>query len=380
MSESEAPLHTLTAIGWSASWAAEYEPWASPGRAPGRVVRVDRGAVLVLTERGPVRADPRALLASARTAEDAPAVGDWVVLEPTAGGPTVAAVLPRRTAFRRSRDDELQVLASNIDVVFIVIAAGLPADASSSARHRAAIQPDGRVRRLDRELTMARQSGAEPVIVLTKGDLVDDSARVRAIVEDAAAGVPVHLTSALEGSGVDELRAYLDAQRTVVLIGASGVGKSTLSNALLGEEVLAVTSTRGNDDRGRHTTVARHLLAVPGGGALIDSPGIRSLGLFDADEAVNEVFADVAELAARCRFADCAHEGEPDCAVLAAVEDGSLRSSRLESYRDLQRETEYQALRQSKAVRADLSRKRRRNAKGHRRRSQERERQRRRWE
>jgi ribosome biogenesis GTPase len=370
----------LRAIGWSPSRAAEYEAVAEPGGAPGRVARVDRGAVLVVTERGPVRADPRPLLATAYNAEDTPTVGDWVALAPTAAGPAITAILPRRTAFRRTRDDELQVLASNMDVVFIVIAAGLSAEVTSSARHRAAIQPDGRVRRLDRELTVAHQSGAEPVVVLTKGDLVDDPARVRAIVEDAAGGVPVHLTSALDGTGVEELRDYARGDRTVVLIGASGVGKSTLSNALLGEETLAVTSTRRSDDRGRHTTVARHLLALPGGGALIDSPGIRTLGLFDADEAVAEVFADIEELAARCRFGDCAHEGEPDCAVRDAIASGSLRASRLESYRGLQREAAHQARRQSKAARADAARRQRTRSKGHRRRARERRQQRRQWE
>ena len=327
-----------------------------------------------------MRADPRSLLAAARGVEDAPAVGDWVVLAPTAGEPALVAVLPRRTALRRMRDDAVQVLASNIDVVFIVVPAGLPRDASSSARHRAAIQLDGRVRRLDREMTIARQSGAEPVVVLTKGDLIDDHARVLATVKDAAAGVPVHITSALQGAGVAELRGYIDARRTVVLVGASGVGKSTLSNALLGEQVLEVTETRRNDDRGRHTTVARHLLALPGGGALIDSPGIRSLGLFDADGAVSEVFADIEELATRCRFADCSHDAEPNCAVRADIAAGALRSSRLDSYRALQREAEYQLRRQSKTIRAELRRKRRSKFKGHRRRSQERERQRRRWE
>lgn len=375
MSESE-----LTTIGWSDAWAAEYDAVAAPGGAPGRISRVDRGAVLVLTERGLVRADPRPLLDTARSAEDAPAVGDWVALAPSAAGPAVTALLPRRTAFRRTRDDEVQVLAANIDVVFIVVAAGLSPNASSNARHRAAIQSDGRVRRLDRELTMARQSGAEPVVVLTKGDLVDDPARVLAIVENAARGVPVHLTSALAGEGVDALRGYVRGQRTVVLIGASGVGKSTLSNALLGEEALAVTSTRGSDDRGRHTTVARHLLPLPGGGALIDSPGLRSLGLFDADEAVGEVFADIEALAAHCRFADCAHEAEPDCAVRDAVASGQLRASRLESYRSLQREAAHQARRQSKVARADAARQQRKRSKGHRRRARERQRDRRQWE
>jgi ribosome biogenesis GTPase len=369
----------LTAIGWSPSWAAHYEVAAEPGGAPGRIARVDRGAVLVVTERGPVRADPRPLLEAARSAEDAPAVGDWVALAPTAAGPAVTAILPRRTTLRRTRDDEVQVLASNMDIVFVVIAAGLSPGASSSARHRAAIQADGRVRRLDRELTIARQSGAQPVVVLTKGDLVDDAPRVQAIVEDAAGGVPVHLTSALDGTGVEALRGYADDRRTIVLIGASGVGKSTLSNALLGEQALAVTSARGSDDRGRHTTVARHLLPLPGGGALIDSPGVRSLGLFDADEAVAEVFADVEALAARCRFPDCVHEREPDCAVREAVAAGTLRASRLESYRRLQREAAHQARRQSKAVRADAARRQRTRSKGARRRSREREQLRRQW-
>jgi ribosome biogenesis GTPase len=332
--------HPLTPLGWTPRLADAFAPHRALGRAPGRVVRVDRGSALVATAAGERRAAPSpALHTHADGAGAAPVTGDWVALDDPRGAPaaTIVAVLPRSSAFRRFRDGAVQVLAANVDVAFVVVAAGAEPGAGAAGRHRLAVQPDGRVRRLDRELALAFESGAQPVIVLSKSDLCPDLAAVVATVERAAPAVPVHATSATSGDGIAALRAYASGNRTVVLIGASGVGKSTIANRLLGADALATSAVR-EDGRGRHTTTARHLLLLPGGGALIDTPGMRSLGLWDAEAAVGQVYVDVEVLAAACRFPDCAHQSEPGCAVQAAIGRGTLTAERLNAYRKLQRE------------------------------------------
>ena len=255
------------------------------------------------------------------------------------GRPTVAALLPRRTAIVRSsasRDSRGQVLAANVDTVAVTVplAAG----------------PDlGRVERL---LALAFESGARPVVVLTKADRAPGAAAdAEAEAASVSPGVDVVSCSAATGDGVDAVRAVLAG--TVVLVGPSGAGKSTLGNALLGTEALATGSVRERDGKGRHTTVRRELLPLPGGGVLIDTPGLRGVGLFDASDGLQEVFADIEDLAAACRFGDCAHRTEPGCAVLAAIEDGTLPSRRLASYRRLQRENDWIASRSDARLRAE---------------------------
>lgn len=335
------PLDPLAALGWTPRLDEAFAAHGSAGRMRGRVVRVDRGSVSVATADGEQRATG-VVSAAARVdgGELAPVTGDWVALEfvPGAPAPVIAAVLPRASAFRRFRDGAVQVLAANIDVAFVVMAAGAGAGAGSAARHRLAVQSDGRVRRLDRELALAFESGATPVIVLSKADLCPDLDALIAAVRRAAPDVPVHVTSGLSGDGVADLRTYATGSRTLALIGASGVGKSTIANRLLGAEALVTAPTRADDGRGRHTTTARHLLPLPGGGALIDTPGLRSLGLWDAEAAVDQVYADIAAIAAACRFHDCVHASEPGCAVQAAIADGTLTVERLAAYRKLQRE------------------------------------------
>ncbi|VTR77813.1 ribosome small subunit-dependent GTPase A [Cellulomonas hominis] len=304
----------------------------------GRVVRVDKGAVLVLPAEGgePVRvALPRGgtvpLLdrAGALVGTVPPAVGDGVLLgaHPD-GAPALTALTERRTAVVRDGSDRTshtQVLAANVDVVLVV-------------EH---LDPDPSPGRVERLLTLAWRSGALPVVVLTKADLVPDPGGMADEVRAVAIGAEVHAVSVTTGTGLEPLRALLTPSTTLVVVGPSGAGKSTLVNALAGAEVMA-TGDRRSDGRGRHTTVHRELVPLAGGACLIDTPGLRGVGLVADAESLGSTFADVTELAARCRFGDCAHRSEPGCAVLAAVEDGSLPARRLDSWRRLAREAAFQ--------------------------------------
>ncbi len=317
----------LTALGWDDVLAEQFEPHARAGLIPGRVAVQHRGAYDVLTEDGDLRCDvPGRLYDEAASPADLPAVGDWVAIAPRpderAG--TVQAVLPRRTKFSRKtawQASEEQVLAANVDVVLIV----------------SSLNEDLNLRRLERYLTLAWESGARPVVVLTKVDLADDVAAAVTAVESVAFGAPVHTISSVTGEGLDGLRTYLGPGVTAALLGSSGVGKSTLVNTLAGDELLATREIR-DDGKGRHTTTRRELVQLPGGGLVIDTPGMRELQLWTADEGLEEAFEDVTELFAQCRFSDCGHETEPGCAVKAALADGTLSPERWESYLKLQRE------------------------------------------
>ncbi|QGV77917.1 ribosome small subunit-dependent GTPase A [Streptomyces ficellus] len=319
--------HTLSAHGWDSAWEAAFAPYAAQGLVPGRVVRVDRGQCDVVTADGVVRADTAFV-----TPHDPLRVictGDWAAVE-TSGNPRyVRTYLPRRTAFVRSTSSqrsEGQILAANVDHAIIAVPLSVELDLG----------------RVERFLALAWESGAQPLVVLTKADLVPDPVGLSYLVQDvetAAPGVQVLPVSATSGEGVEVLAAVV-AGGTSVLLGTSGAGKSTLANALLGEDVMTVQATRDVDGKGRHTTTTRNLLALPGGGVLIDTPGLRGVGLWDAETGVGQVFSEIEELAARCRFHDCAHGAEPGCAVLAAIEDGSLPERRLDSYRKLLRENQ----------------------------------------
>lgn len=319
---------------------------------PGRVARMDGESGLVLTPGGMTRAEPsRALLDAG--GESIPAVGDFVVVQarPTHATDAIEAILPRRSALMRRRSGrksedvaEAQVLAANVDVVFVVAPA-----------------PDPNPRRIEREVAQVWESGATPVVVLSKADLVAEPGTAVAEVEAVTPGVRVLLTSGKSGAGVDELRAYASdisaGSPTLAFIGPSGVGKSTLVNRLLGSDVQATAEVRAVDGRGRHTTTARHLLPLPEGGALIDTPGLRAFALFEAEAGVSQAFADVEEFAAACRFRDCAHAGEPGCAVLAAIDAGELARERLAAYQTLHRELDREAEKTDKL--AQLEKKRR---------------------
>jgi ribosome biogenesis GTPase / thiamine phosphate phosphatase len=348
----------LERLGFRADLEQQFEQHRADGLVPGRVAVQHRGAYDVYTEQGEVRAGlPGRVLHEAADTADLPAVGDWAALDvPRDGTSTIRAVLPRRTAFVRTvasdqhRVSERQVVAANVDVVFLVTA----------------LVDDFNPRRLERYLVLAWESGAQPAIVLTKSDLCAETESAVAEAEAIAVGVPVHPVSNVTGEGIEGLRSYFSGDRTVAALGSSGVGKSSLINRLSGREV-AVTRAVRQDGRGRHTTTRRELLPVPGGGLFLDTPGMRELQLAEAAGGVEEAFDDVAALAARCRFTDCAHETEPGCAVHEALQDGRLEPERLASYRKLQRELAALERKLDARLRSEESRKWRRFARSQRR-------------
>jgi ribosome biogenesis GTPase len=314
----ETLLHKL---GWDDGWEAAFADHRAAGLVPARVAIQHRGAYDLIAEAGELRASATTRLFKS---DDLPAVGDWVGFDPVST--MVETVLERRTAISRKEvwhAAREQVLAANIDVAFLVQA--LPLDFN--------------LRRLERYLAMAWESGAQPIVLLTKTDLVDDIARYLSEVETVTLGsCPALAVSAKTGAGLEDLRPWLEPNRTAVLLGSSGVGKSTIVNALVGEEVLATKEVREDDHAGRHTTTHRELIVLEAGGVILDTPGIRELQLWDAD--LEQTFADVEEIAANCRFSDCNHDQEPGCAIRAALEDGSLSAERWQSYVKLQRELE----------------------------------------
>ncbi|MFD6248413.1 ribosome small subunit-dependent GTPase A [Streptomyces roseolus] len=329
VSLSSSSSSVLDAHGWDSGWAEAFAPYAAQGLVPGRVVRVDRGQCDVATADGVVRADTAFV-----TPHDPLRVvctGDWAAVDPEgAADPRyVRACLPRRTAFARStssKRSEGQILAANVDHAVITVSLAVELDLG----------------RIERFLALAWESGALPTVVLSKADLVPDPVVLSHLVEDVrnvAPGVEVLPLSSSTGEGVEVLSAVV-AGGTTVLLGVSGAGKSTLANALVGEDVMTVQAARGVDGKGRHTTTTRNLFVLPGGGVLIDTPGLRGVGLWDAEAGVGQTFAEIEELAAECRFHDCSHESEPGCAVAAALDEGTLSVRRLESYRKLLRENQ----------------------------------------
>ncbi|WP_437344707.1 ribosome small subunit-dependent GTPase A [Paenarthrobacter ureafaciens] len=290
------------------------------GCTPGRIVRLDRNRVLVASSEG-------LLHLPYPSHGSAPATGDWVWLgHNTAGEPAVVAILPRLSALSRKRafesSSEEQVLGANIDIVAVVVPMDRP------LTHN----------RLERTLVAAWDSGATPLVVITKADLANIADDVVGEVLRQAAGVDVVTTSAEQGDGIDELLRHIPAGATLVMLGPSGAGKSTLINALTGRRQQATGAVRAGDGKGRHTTTSRELVPLPGGAVLMDTPGVRGFGLFDADDGMEEMFGDLEELFEQCRFSDCSHQAEPGCAVLEALADCSLDQRRWDSFLKLQRE------------------------------------------
>jgi ribosome biogenesis GTPase len=335
----------LEDLGWNATFAEAFAPHAAPGIEPARVSLEHTHIYRVITagDERLARVSGRLRHAAAGRA-DFPAVGDWVVIEtpPGGGDARIRAVLPRTSRFSRraaGNPTEEQVVAANIDVVFLV--SGLDGDFNP--------------RRIERYLVTAWESGASPVILLNKADLVEDAEATAREVSELAQGVPVLAISAKEAASIERVRAFVTAGRTAALLGSSGVGKSSIANVLLGEERLRTHEVRESDSRGRHTTTGRQLVLLPGGGILIDTPGMRELQLWETAPSAG-AFADIDALAEECRFRDCRHRSEPGCAVVAAVAAGMLPAARLESFGKLQDEQAHQARQQDERARLEVKR------------------------
>ncbi|WP_405691434.1 ribosome small subunit-dependent GTPase A [Streptomyces sp. NBC_01185] len=371
ISQASAPSHPLAPYGWDDAWADTFAPYAEQGLLPGRVVRVDRGLCDVVTPAGTLRADTAFVVP--RDPMRIVCTGDWVAVDPDGDPQFVRTLLPRRTAFVRSTSSqrsEGQVLATNIDHIVICVSLAVELDLgrlerflalAMSATAGAALLGDG-VPSAGHEAY-----GAQPLVLLTKADLVPDATTLSHLVQDVeriAPGVQVLTVSSATGEGVDVFGAIVGSG-TSVLLGTSGAGKSTLANTLLGTDVMHVQEAREVDGKGRHTTTTRNLLVLPGGGVLIDTPGLRGVGLWDAETGVGQVFSEIEDLARQCRFHDCGHESEPGCAVLGAIEDGALAERRLDSYRKLLRENHRIAAKTDARLRSETLREwKRRGAEG----------------
>ena len=330
----------LKELGWDDGWAQAFAPYAADQLVPGRVAIEFNYIYRVFAEAGELQTQHSGRLR--HEAESLSAVGDWVAVRPTPGeaAGTIEAILPRRSKFSRKVAGELtveQIVAANIDTVFIVM--GLDGDYNP--------------RRLERYLVLAYESGARPVVILNKSDVAEHLAEDIDEIQALAVGIPVHAISAKTKDGIDVIAGYLGPGRTGALLGSSGVGKSTLVNALLGEEKFKTRDVRAHDSRGRHTTRHRNLIVLPEGrGLLVDTPGMRELQLWSQGEGSRETFDDILELAEGCHFTDCRHRDEPRCAVKQAVEDGTLAASRLEGFLKLQ--DELKSLESRKDVRAQI--------------------------
>jgi len=331
----------LRALGWDTGWADAFVPFQREGLIPARIAIEFNYIFRGLSTRGELKLQHAGRFKHrAISRSELAAVGDWVAVRPTgdeASG-TIEAVLPRRSKFSRKVAGELteeQVVAANIDTVFLVM--GLDGDYNP--------------RRLERYLLLAHESGAAPVVLLSKADLAPDLADALAEIQQIAAGVPVHAISVVTRQGLEAVLGHLGPGRTGALLGSSGVGKSTLINALVGEAMLPTQEVRASDSRGRHTTRHRQLIVLPGRGLLIDTPGMRELQLWDVSQAARDTFDDIEALAARCHFTNCRHRDEPRCAVKQAMAEGRLAESRLASYVKLQEEIEvFGARRDARAI------------------------------
>jgi ribosome biogenesis GTPase len=329
--------------GWSPFFEAHASDRSYRGLCPGRVIAQHRGLKrVVLEEREIWAAVSGAIRHKARGRADLPVVGDWVMVDPAIHDDRslIRAVLPRLTKFSRKtagEETEEQVVAANVDAVWILTS--LPDD----------LNP----RRLERYLVLAWESGASATIVLTKADLSDDLDAAIRECETVSAGVDILAVSAKTGSGLDALARNLKPGKTVAFLGSSGVGKSTLINRLAGEDLLRTAEVRKSDGRGRHTTTHREIVRLPGGALVVDTPGMRELALWDAEEGTTATFPDIEEVAAGCRFSDCRHEEEPGCAVRQAVDDGTLPNERVEGFRRLRRELAYQERKDDPEARAE---------------------------
>jgi len=339
-------VFTLEFLGWTPFFEQQLSSSAWGDLVPARVAEERKGFYRVFCEAGDLLAEPAGKLRHAADGRQGlPAVGDWVLMRPrlAEGRATIHQLLERRSKFSRQaagRATSEQVLAANVDTAFLITA----------------LDRDFSPRRIERYVAVTWESGARPVVLLNKADLVDDALPFLWEAEAAAPGVGVHLISAVTGSGLDALACYLAVGQTVVLLGSSGVGKSTLINRLAGRELLRVSAISRNTNRGRHATTWRQMVALQCGALLIDTPGLRELQLWDASSGLCQAFEDIAADAAACRFRNCTHATEPGCAVQAAVNSGELAPERLAGYRKLERELAFQHRKQDAAARAEENR------------------------
>ncbi|MDR7074601.1 ribosome small subunit-dependent GTPase A [Fictibacillus barbaricus] len=321
----------LKSLGYNQTFEESFKEYENQSLIPGRISIEHKGLYRVLTESGELLGEITGKIRfNAEGRQDFPAVGDWVAVQaiPSEGKAYIHGILPRKSKFSRKAagvtTDE-QIVATNVDTVFLVNA----------------LNQDFNLRRLERYLLMAWESGAAPVIVLSKADLCEDIQTIMDEVESIAFGVPVFAVSSETGMGLDALSDFIKEGQTVALLGSSGVGKSTLANKLFGSEVLKTNEIREEDGKGKHTTTHRELLVLESGGILIDTPGMRELQLWEGDSSLSQSFQDVESLAQECRFRDCTHNNEPGCAVQSAIDTGDLDEDRYNSYLKLQREMAY---------------------------------------
>jgi ribosome biogenesis GTPase len=340
-------VYSLQDLCWSEFFEKQWQQKQMIGLVRARVSEENRGLYKVISENGESWAELRGKLRhKAASREMLPAVGDWVLVEEHGERSTIHSVFDRRSKFSRKaagKKTEEQIVAANVDTVFLV----------------SSLNREFNARRIERYLTLAWESGARPIVVLSKSDLCENLAELCDEAEEAAIGVRIIVASAVSGEGIMELRAVVRNGGTTALLGSSGVGKSSLINSILGREIQTTSETRENDDKGRHTTTSRQLIVVPGGGVLLDTPGMRELQLWDASEGIAHAFADVQELAHHCKFRNCSHKDEPGCAVREAMDE-----ERLANYHKLQREEQFLESKQDDALRSQRTKELRKMMKG----------------